>query len=131
DLTALPFRKLSKYERAIVQQVGVAGPMLFIVVSFGQKPELVSAIVEPLAGTRGKILAGKLRIYEQVRVSGKSHLHQPPSILRHDNQLRPPVRELLCVPPLIVDGFHATVSVLQICLTECRKAAKRHQEGEC
>src|ERR1700693_5981795 len=87
DLTTLPFRKLSKGERPVVQQVRVARPMLFIVVSLGQKPELVAAVIEPLAGIRRKVLASELRIYEQGSVSGKAHLHQPSAILRNDDQL--------------------------------------------
>src|SRR6202140_3332039 len=103
DLTTLSFRKLSKSERRIVQQVRVACQMLFIVVSLGQKPELVAAVIEPLARIRRKVLASELRIYEQVSVSGKGHLHQPSAILRNDDQLKPLVRELQRVPALIGD----------------------------
>ncbi len=53
DLAALSFRKLSKGERPIVQHVGVAHPMLFVVVAFRQEPEFVAAVIEPLARGRG------------------------------------------------------------------------------
>ena len=37
-----------------------------------------------------------------------------PAILRHDDQLHPPVRELLRVPPFVVDGFDATIRTLRL-----------------
>src|SRR5271157_6436314 len=75
DFTTVPFRDFSKRKGAIIQDVGISGPMLLIIISFGQEPEFVAAIVEPLAGTRWKVLPGQLGIHEQVRMSGKSDLH--------------------------------------------------------
>ena len=61
--------------------------MLFIVVALRQKPKLVATIIEPLAGTRGKILSRELRIDKQVIVAGKGYLHQAATVLRNDDQL--------------------------------------------
>jgi hypothetical protein len=65
--------------------------MLLIVISFGQEPDFIAAVIEPLAGTGGKILAGELGIYEKVSVSRKGDLHQPAAILRDYDQLHPSV----------------------------------------
>ena len=113
DLAMLPFRKLSKGERPVVQHVRVAHPMLFVVVSLGQEPELVAAVVEPLARSRRQILACKLGIDEQIGMSGETHLHEPPAILWHHDQLHPSIGELLRVPALIVHGFDATFCTLR------------------
>jgi len=78
DFTLLSFRNLSKIEWPIIQQVGVAHPVLFIVVSFGQQPELVPAVVEPFAVRWREVLAGKLRIDEDTDVRRRS----PASIAR-------------------------------------------------
>src|ERR1700686_3286331 len=106
--------------------------MLFIVVSLGQKPELVAAVIEPLAGTRGEVLAREFRIYEQVNVAGKDHLHQPATVLRHDNQLEPLVRELLRMPALMFDRVDAAdCTFRRILLTECRGETQGRHDGEC
>src|SRR5579862_3569246 len=45
---ALPsFRKFSKGVRTVIDHIGIAYPVLFIVVSFRQQPDLVAAVVEP------------------------------------------------------------------------------------
>ena len=87
--------------------------MLFVVVPFGQEPDFVAAVVEPLASARGKVFARELGIDEQVRMSGESHLHQPPAILRHDDQLHPAVRELLRVPAFVVNGLDVAIWILR------------------
>ena len=94
--------------------------MVFVVVPFRQEPEFVSAVVEPLVSARGKVFACELRIHEQVRMSGESHLHQPPAILGNDDQLYPAVRELLRVPAFIVNGLEVAIWILRrIGATEC------------
>ena len=42
-----PFRKFSKGVRTVIDHIGIAYPVLFIVVSFRQQPDLVAAVVEP------------------------------------------------------------------------------------
>ena len=48
--------------------------MLFVIVAFRQKPELVAAIVEPFSNGRRKVLACKFGIDEEIRMSRKGHL---------------------------------------------------------
>ena len=121
DFATLSFRKFSKGKRPVVKHVGVAHPMLFVVVSFGQKPELVAAIVEPLARARRQILARKLGIHEEIGMSGETHLHEAPAILRHHDQLHPSIGELLRVPALVIHGFDAAICAFRrICLTARR-----------
>ncbi len=102
----LPFRNLSKGVGPVVDQVGISHPMLFVVVPLGQEPELVAAVVEPLALVRRQIFAFILRIDEQIRVSRESHLYQPSAVLRQYDQLDPAIGEPLCMPALIIRGFH-------------------------
>src|SRR5207302_6069715 len=106
DLAALSFGNFPKRERPIIEHVRVPYPMLFIVVSFWQWPELVATVVEPLRGRWWQILAGKFGIDEQIRMSGKTHLNQSPAVLRHNNQLHPGIRNLLRVPALVVHCLH-------------------------
>src|SRR5579864_6162314 len=109
DLTTLTLRELAKAKRSVIEQVRIPKPMLFIVAALGQKPEFVSAIIEPFVRARRKVFAGKLRIHEKIRVSVKGYLHQPSAVLRNDDQLNPPVRELLRVPAFIFDSVDSTV----------------------
>src|SRR5258708_36781820 len=101
----LPFRNLSKGVGPVVDQVGISHPMLFVVVPLGQEPELVAAVVEPLALVRRQIFAFILRIDEQIRVSRESHLYQPSAVLRQYDQLDPAIGGPLCMPALITRGF--------------------------
>src|SRR5579859_7012689 len=120
DLTVLTFRKLSKGEWPIIQHVRVAWPMLFVVISLGQEPELVPAVVEPLIRIGRQVLARELGIHKQISVSAESHLDQTSAILRNHDELHPAVRDLLCVPALIVRRLNAASCTLrQICLAEC------------
>jgi hypothetical protein len=87
DLARLPFRNLSKGVGSVVDQIGIAHPMLFIVVSLGQEPELVASVVEPPGWVGGQVFSFVLGIHEEVRMPGKNHLHQSSAILRYDFQL--------------------------------------------
>ena len=92
DFALLPFRKLSKGKRTIVQDIGVPYPMLFVIVSLREKPYLVAAVVEPFAVSWRKIFPGELRIDEKIWMSGEGHLYDAPTILGDDDQLNPAVR---------------------------------------
>src|ERR1700682_4275640 len=106
--TVLSFRHLSKGVGPVIQQVGTACPMLFIVVPLWQGPELVAAIVEPLALTRRQVFAFIFRIDEEIGMSGENHLYQSPAVLRQANQLAPAFGKSLRVPALIVREFNVT-----------------------
>ena len=108
DLADLPFRNLPERERTVVQDVRISRPVLLVLIAFGQEPEFVATVVEPLARGRRKILPRELRIDEEVGMSGEGDLDQAPAVLWHDDQLHPAVRDLLRVPALVVDGLHAT-----------------------
>ena len=49
--------------------------MLFVVVPLGQEPQLVTAVVKPLALTWGHVFALIFRIDEEIGVSGENHLY--------------------------------------------------------
>src|ERR1700756_1308196 len=61
-LAMLSLRKFSERVWPIVQKIRVARPVLFVAAPLGQKPELVAAVIEPLARIRRQMLAGQLRI---------------------------------------------------------------------
>src|SRR5689334_8570027 len=98
-----PIRKLSKGKFPVIQQVGVAPPMLFVVVSLGQQPKLVAAVVKPLAFRWWHVLPFKLWIDEKIGMPVEPHLHQTSAILRNDDELHPSVRNLLRLPSFIVN----------------------------
>jgi hypothetical protein len=81
--------------------------MLFIIISFGQEPEFIAAIVEPLALTWRQVFAFIFRIDEEIGVSGENYLHQSSAVLRQDNQFNPPIGKLLRMPAPIIRGFNA------------------------
>jgi len=61
----LAFRNLSKGEWAVVQNIGVADPVLLVIVSLGQEAKIfVASIIKPLARIGRRVLAGELRINE-------------------------------------------------------------------
>src|ERR1043165_248046 len=82
--------------------------MLFIVSAFGEQPDLVSAIVEPLALGWRKIFAFIFRIDEQIGMPGKRHLYDSSAILWNHDQLHPAIRNLLRMPSFVVDGINLT-----------------------
>src|SRR5215469_4390380 len=51
------FRKFSKGEGPVIEKIGVAHPVLLVIISFGQEPEFVASVIEPLVVRRRKILA--------------------------------------------------------------------------
>ena len=55
-----PSDSFSECEWSIIQHVRAAWPVLLIVVSFGQQPDFVAAIVKPLIRTWRKILPANL-----------------------------------------------------------------------
>ena len=107
DFALLSFRNLSKGKGAVVDDVRPPCPMLFVVISFRQEPQLVAAIVEPFAVTRRQILSRIFRVDEEIRMSGKSYLHQSPAVLRHNRQLHPVIGDLLRLPAPVIRGFNA------------------------
>ena len=108
DFALLPFRNLSKGIGAVVDQIGIAHPMLLIVISLGQKPELVPSIVEPLGWIGRQVFSFILRIDEEVRMTGENDLHQASAILRYDYQLKPVVGKLFCAPTFVIRGLDGT-----------------------
>jgi len=66
DLAGLSFRHLPEREWPVVDDVGISRPMLLVVIAFGQKPEFVAAVIEPLARSGRKVRARKLLINEEV-----------------------------------------------------------------
>ena len=79
DFALLPFRNLSKGKRAVVDHIRAAGPVLLVVVAFGQEPDLVAAVVEPFARARRQILSLILRIHEEVGCPAKTTcIKRPP-----------------------------------------------------
>src|SRR6185295_10290224 len=106
--TPLCVRKAPKGVGSVVQHVGVAVPMLLVVVPFGQKPELVAAVVEPLVLRRRPVLSCEPWIDEKVGMSVEAHLHQTSAILRDDDELNPLVGDLLRLPPFVVDALDST-----------------------
>ena len=66
--------------------------MLFVIVSFREKPYLIAAVVEPFAVGWGKIFSGELGIDEKIRMSREGYLYYAPTILGDDDQLNPAVR---------------------------------------
>src|SRR5580700_3342407 len=74
DLAFVPFRNLSKAVRAVVEQIGIAHPMLFIVISLGQEPELVASIVKPMRWIGRQVFSFILWIDEEVRMAGENDL---------------------------------------------------------
>lgn len=112
--------------------------MLFVVVSLGQKPEFIAAIVEPFLFGRREVFARKLGIDEEVGMSCETDLYYPASILWHDEQLDPLIRDLLCMPTLVVHGIDMTLRALRSLrhsaglrkdLRSCRRAEGKN-EGE-
>ena len=73
--TLLAIGNLAESERPIVDHIGVPGPMLFVIVAFGQQPELVATVVEPLATRWGQIFACVLGIDEKVWVASETELN--------------------------------------------------------
>src|SRR5580704_1522319 len=68
DLALLAFRKLSKGVRAVIEHIGIADPMLLVVISFRQKPEFVASIVEPLGWVRRQVFSFVLGIHKEERM---------------------------------------------------------------
>src|SRR5512146_1550902 len=92
DLASLVLRKDSKREWPIVQNVGISGPVLFVVVAFRQEPDFVAPVIKPLLGSWRQILACILRIHKQEGMTGELNLHQAPAVLRHGRELDPLIR---------------------------------------
>jgi hypothetical protein len=63
--------------------------MLFVSVPFWEEPELVAAVVEPLAPTWRQVFAFILWIDKKIGVPGENDLYQSSAILRQDNQFDP------------------------------------------
>src|SRR4029077_12277143 len=71
NLAGLPFRDLPERERTVVQDVRISRPVLLVLIAFGQEPEFVATVVEPLARGRRKIFPRELRIDEEVGMSSE------------------------------------------------------------
>jgi len=119
-----PFRNLSKGVGPVIDQIGITHPVLLIVVSFWQQPELVAAVVEPSGWVGRQVFSFVLRIHEKERVSRENHLHEPSAILRHDFQLYPAVGKLLGAPTLVIRGLDAARRSGLIRLTCCLGKSK-------
>src|ERR1700677_1482981 len=117
DFARLSLRNLSKGKRAIIDQIGIAHPMLFIVVSFGQEPKLVASVVKPFGWVGWQVFSFVLGIYKQERMPGENHLHEPSAILRYDLELDPAVRELFGAPATVFRRLDATRRTRLIRLT--------------
>ena len=108
DFALLAFRNLSKGVRAVVEQIGIAHPLLLVVVSLGQEPELVASVVKPAGWVGRQVFSFVLGIHEEERMSVENHLHQSSAILRYDFQFEPAIGKLLCAPTLVIRGLDAT-----------------------
>src|SRR5205807_221550 len=97
------FRKLSKAKLSVIEQVRIATPMLLILVALGQQPKLIATVVEPLVVRRLHVLSCEFRIDEQIIMPVEAYLHEASAILRHDNELHPPIGNLLCFPPFVIN----------------------------
>ena len=87
---------------AIVQRSGGSLPVLLVIIALRQRPDFVTAIVNPTAGRfcRRDIFAFVHRVHEQVRVTTETNLNQPAAQLRNKCQLHPIICDLLRLPTL-------------------------------
>src|SRR5215470_2727019 len=136
DLAVPSFCNLSEGEGPVINGVRVPHPVLLVVIALGQQPDFVSAVVEPLIGHGRKVLAGKFWIDEEVRMSRKRNLYETPAVLWHQNQLHPPIGNLLRLPTLVADRLHAALVMLTgITLTrgstqcECAPCGNQNESG--
>src|SRR5579864_4351875 len=72
--------------------------------TFRQRPELVSAIIDPAAKLRRlgrrNVVALVSGVHKQERVPGKFDLHQPSAYLWHDREPQPFIGQLHGIPAL-------------------------------
>src|SRR4249919_330562 len=85
--------------------------MLFVIVTLGQQPQLVPAVVEPLVLRGGDVFSCELWIDEEIGMPVEAHLHHAAAILRDDDELHPSIGNLLRLPPSIVNALYSTLHV--------------------
>ena len=85
NFAALTLGKNLKVIRGVVQQIRITDPVLLVLISFGQDPQLVPAIIEPFGTRWRQVVASESRVYKQERVPVEDHLHQAATVLRHKN----------------------------------------------
>src|SRR5581483_3179063 len=100
-------RKNLERVHPVVQHIGDGTrPVLIVLRSLRQRPQLVSTVVEPVSVSfrRRNVFAPVLRIYEQIRMRTKPYLHQASAQLRHQGKRHPFVADLLRTPTFKVNG---------------------------
>src|SRR6267143_3446973 len=102
NFAPLPLRKDLKLKRTIIQQVGIACPVLLVLASLREDPQFVAAIVKPFAVGGGKVFPSITGIHKQKRMAIEDDLHQPAAVLRHKNYFYPWIGNLLRLPTHII-----------------------------
>src|ERR1700688_2244457 len=85
NFAVLTLGKNLKIIRGVVQQIRITDPVLLVLISFGQDPQLVPAIIEPFGTRWRQVFASEPRVYKKERVPVEDHLHQATTVLRHKN----------------------------------------------
>src|SRR5579864_414371 len=95
-------RVVSEY--TIVERVRDRPRPMAVSLTFRQRPELVSAIIDPAAKLRRlgrrNVVALVSGVHKQERVPGEFDLHQPSAYLWHDREPQPFIGQLHGIPAL-------------------------------
>ena len=85
NFAALPLRENLELKQTIIQQIRIACPVLLVLASLREHPQLVAAIVKPFAVGGREMFPGIPRIHKQIGMAIEDDLHQPAAVLRHKN----------------------------------------------
>src|SRR5258707_2995714 len=108
----LALRKNLKLKIAVIQQIRIAAPVLLILITFGQHPQLVAAVVKPFGVGRRKVCSSIFSVYEKKSMVVKDDLHEPAAVLWHKDQFYPGVGNLLRLPSHVFDWLDAATNRL-------------------